>query len=431
MKNPFGKFLHKEPEPSITEEQEHQFGDRSREEYKPDEVNEEETTTDDSNLKTATFSNEEYKPSVKGFKKTAIYMTVGLVAFGSASAMVMHNFSSNPIKEKATNTINNDGVNTGNAGPNLGFTDYQSLGQYNDEKKQTQKPGLHANPQPVPGSQNPTVVRHVPNRVNTVDYETQPPTRITHVSQPGAGPQSQSTHAKPVANRYASAIAFALGDTTGNTGSVGSDTNTTTNTNSQRVDYSSYSPSDTVLLTGTLVPVTLITGIDGAVSGPITAQVRENVYDSISGTSILIPAGAKLLGVFDGNNTVGRVAVKFTRIMYPDGRSVTLPESVGVDSMGFGGVKDIYSEHTGRAIGASFVTSLLAGLTGFASSGEGSDHRSPGQEAISHAITNVMNTGNEIVKKRLSVAGTATIRPGFEFNVMLNSDIVLDPYYGE
>ncbi len=427
MKNPFGKFLHKEPEPSITEEQEQQFGDRSREEYKPDEAHEEEIdTTNDRDVTAATFSNEEYKPSVKGFKKTAIYMTVGLVAFGSASAMVMHNFSSNPIKEKASSTMSNDGVSTGDTGPNLGFTDYQSLGQYNDEKKQTQKPGLHANPQPVPGPQNPTV-RHVPNRVNTVDYETQPPTRV---SQPRSVPHNQPTHAKPAVNRYASAIAFALGDTTGNAESVSGDTNTGT-TNSQRVDYSSYSPSDTVLLTGTLVPVTLITGIDGAVSGPITAQVRENVYDSISGTSILIPAGAKLLGVFDGNNTVGRVTVKFTRIMYPDGRSVTLLESVGVDSMGFGGVKDIYSEHTGQAIGASFVTSLLAGLTGFASGGEGADHRSPGQEAISHAITNVMNTGNEIVKKRLSVAGTATIRPGFEFNVMLNSDILLDPYYGE
>jgi len=37
----------------------------------------------------------------------------------------------------------------------------------------------------------------------------------------------------------------------------------------------------------------------------------------------------------------------------------------------------------------------------------------------------------EIVKKKLEVGATAIIRPGFEFNVMLNSDLALEPYYGE
>ena len=51
-------------------------------------------------------------------------------------------------------------------------------------------------------------------------------------------------------------------------------------------DYSSYTSADRVLLTGTLVPVTLITGIDSSLNGSVTAQVRENVYDSITGSSI-------------------------------------------------------------------------------------------------------------------------------------------------
>ena len=94
-------------------------------------------------------------------------------------------------------------------------------------------------------------------------------------------------------------------------------------------------------------------------------------------------------------------------------------------------VKDLYSEHTGKAVGASFITSLLAGIAGSSSDGSGSDNRSSGQEAINHAISNVLNTGNEIVKKKLEVGATAIIRPGFEFNVMLNSDLALEPYYGE
>ena len=187
-----------------------------------------------------------------------------------------------------------------------------------------------------------------------------------------------------------------------------------------------------MLLTGTLVPVTLITGIDSSLNGSVTAQVRENVYDSISGSSILIPAGSRLIGEYDGSGmNAGRVSVKFTRIMFPDGNSVALNNSLGVDAMGFGGVKDLYSEHTGKAVGASFITSLLAGIAGSSSDGSGTDNRSSGQEAINHAISNVLNTGNEIVKKKLEVGATAIIRPGFEFNVMLNSDLALDPYYGE
>jgi len=93
--------------------------------------------------------------------------------------------------------------------------------------------------------------------------------------------------------------------------------------------------------------------------------------------------------------------------------------------------ENLYSEHTGKAVGASFITSLLAGIAGSSSDGSGSDNRSSGQEAINHAISNVLNTGNEIVKKKLEVGATAIIRPGFEFNVMLNSDLALEPYYGE
>ena len=54
--------------------------------------------------------------------------------------------------------------------------------------------------------------------------------------------------------------------------------------------------------------------------------------------------------------------------------------------MGFGGVKDLYSEHTGKAVGASFYYQLLAGIAGSASDGSGTDNRSSGQEAINHAI---------------------------------------------
>lgn len=425
-------------------ETEAELGDASRNEHKPDEEQQlNDTESFDDDVEAATFSNDDTKPAVKGFKKGAVYGAIGLIAFGSAAAMVMHNMDGgnkpNPNQSSSSVGISANGGSV--AGPDLGFDSYASMGQYDNEKKldaaSKNKPGAPGSvntvgTQSVPQASGNNTVRQVPNRVGTSSYNASAPTGSSSPNYQSGNVSGGSITSRN--NPYASAIAFALSGgnaiTDSTSGDASSDSGSSISTNTP--DYSSYTTADRVLLTGTLVPVTLITGIDSSLNGSVTAQVRENVYDSITGSSILIPAGSRLIGEYDGSGmNAGRVSVKFTRIMFPDGNSVALNNSLGVDAMGFGGVKDLYSEHTGKAVGASFITSLLAGIAGSSSDGSGSDNRSSGQEAINHAISNVLNTGNEIVKKKLEVGATAIIRPGFEFNVMLNSDLALEPYYGE
>lgn len=446
IRDMFNKVLGKREPDEYTEfdsETESEFGDSSRNEHKPNEEQSDNTERMDDDVEAATFANDDTKPAVKGFKKGAVYGAIGLIAFGSAAAMVMHNMDGgnkpNPNQSSSSVGISANGGSV--AGPDLGFDSYASMGQYDNEKKldaasknKTGAPGSvnTVGTQSVPQASGNNTVRQVPNRVGTGSYNASAPTG-------GSSPNYQSGNVSGGSitsrnNPYASAIAFALSggnaiiDST--SGDANSDSGSSISTNTP--DYSSYTTADRVLLTGTLVPVTLITGIDSSLNGSVTAQVRENVYDSITGTSILIPAGSRLIGEYDGSGmNAGRVSVKFTRIMFPDGNSVALNNSLGVDAMGFGGVKDLYSEHTGKAVGASFITSLLAGIAGSSSDGSGTDNRSSGQEAINHAISNMLNTSNEIVKKKLEVGATAIIRPGFEFNVMLNSDLALEPYYGE
>lgn len=446
IRDMFNKVLGKREPDEFTNfdsETEAELGDASRNEHKPDEEQLNDTESFDDDVEAATFSNDDTKPAVKGFKKGAVYGAIGLIAFGSAAAMVMHNMDGgnkpNPNQSSSSVGISANGGSV--AGPDLGFDSYASMGQYDNEKKldaaSKNKPGAPGSvntvgTQSVPQASGNNTVRQVPNRVVTSSYNASAPTG-------GSSPNYQSDNVSGGSitsrnNPYASAIAFALSGgnaiTDSTSGDASSDSGSSISTNTS--DYSSYTTADRVLLTGTLVPVTLITGIDSSLNGSVTAQVRENVYDSITGSSILIPAGSRLIGEYDGSGmNAGRVSVKFTRIMFPDGNSVALNNSLGVDAMGFGGVKDLYSEHTGKAVGASFITSLLAGIAGSSSDGSGSDNRSSGQEAINHAISNVLNTGNEIVKKKLEVGATAIIRPGFEFNVMLNSDLALEPYYGE
>jgi type IV secretory pathway VirB10-like protein len=50
---------------------------------------------------------------------------------------------------------------------------------------------------------------------------------------------------------------------------------------------------------GGTVSAALITGLRSDLPGQITAQVTENTFDSLSGRFLLIPQGARLIGVYD------------------------------------------------------------------------------------------------------------------------------------
>lgn len=58
-----------------------------------------------------------------------------------------------------------------------------------------------------------------------------------------------------------------------------------------------FSPYE--LKRGSVIPATLITGLNSDLPGRITAQVSQNVYDSATGYRLLIPQGAKLFGRYD------------------------------------------------------------------------------------------------------------------------------------
>jgi len=56
------------------------------------------------------------------------------------------------------------------------------------------------------------------------------------------------------------------------------------------------------LKSGTIIPATMIGGVSNDLPGQILGQVSENVYDTATGRYILIPQGAKLVGI-DVNKT--------------------------------------------------------------------------------------------------------------------------------
>jgi len=60
---------------------------------------------------------------------------------------------------------------------------------------------------------------------------------------------------------------------------------------------------------GSVIPATLVTGVNSDLPGRITAQVSQNVYDSATGHHLLVPQGAKLMGRYDSKVSFGQSRV--------------------------------------------------------------------------------------------------------------------------
>ncbi|MCP4182134.1 MAG: conjugal transfer protein TrbI, partial [Hyphomicrobiales bacterium] len=91
------------------------------------------------------------------------------------------------------------------------------------------------------------------------------------------------------------------------------------------------------LVAGTIIPASLVTGLNSDLPGMVIAQVTENVFDTITGQHLLIPQGTRLIGKYDSVITFGqeRALVIWQRIIRPDGTSVVIDNLPATDTGGY------------------------------------------------------------------------------------------------
>ena len=205
--------------------------------------------------------------------------------------------------------------------------------------------------------------------------------------------------------------------------------------------YGSYNqvitkaPANEVLQAGSVMPATLVTPmISDNLNAAVIAIIRQNIYDSVTGKNLLIPAGSKLIGEPLGMNGK-RIDVTFTRIIFPNGKSVLLPEYKSVDGVGYSGLGDKYTNHTWLKMRSIFTGAIFAGAitaSSHKSSGSSSDddNRSAGEEAVAGAISEILNGISNEVDKNNDIEPTGTVREGYQFNILLHTDLRIRPYEG-
>jgi type IV secretion system protein TrbI len=188
-------------------------------------------------------------------------------------------------------------------------------------------------------------------------------------------------------------------------------------------------PSPYVLQAGAVIPGALLTGLRSDLPGQVTAQVTEDVYDSPTGKFLLIPQGARLIGQYDAQIAFGqsRALLVWNRLIMPNGRSIVLERQPGADPEGYAGLEDQVDYHWDMLFKAAILSTVLSVGSEVGMSNNGNSLVQAIQQGGSQGMNQV---GQQVVSRSLNIQPTITIRPGFPVRVIVNHDLVLEPYKG-
>ncbi len=193
-------------------------------------------------------------------------------------------------------------------------------------------------------------------------------------------------------------------------------------------------PSPHIIRTGSVIPATLISGINSDLPGQIIGQVSQNVYDTPTGKNILIPQGSRLVGEYSSQVQYGqsRVFAVWQRIIFPDGKALDIGGMPGSSGAGYAGFRDRVNNHYVRIFGSAIMMSaILAGVEMTQDkSGRGTDNTQRMSDALSESLGQVLGgVIGEMLSKNMSIAPTIEIRPGYRLNVMLVKDLIFPGPY--
>ena len=168
---------------------------------------------------------------------------------------------------------------------------------------------------------------------------------------------------------------------------------------------------------GRMLQGTLVTQLTGDFTGPARALITVPVR-SRDRRRVVIPVGTEVLGqarAVEGGFQ-GRLAVGFSRLVFPDGRSVRMNFD-GLSSLGETGLADEVDRHYVSTLGAVGAVGLLAGLSASGGSG-GQAYFDPAQQQFSLAAMRFLDR----FMNRLPVV---RIRAGHPVRVWLTQDLLV------
>ena len=172
---------------------------------------------------------------------------------------------------------------------------------------------------------------------------------------------------------------------------------------------------------GSFLEAVLVTQLSGDFPGPVLAQVATPFY-SADRQRVLVPRGARVIGTASAvqGQDQERLAVSFHRLIYPDGRWVTL-NFHGLNQMGEGALKDRVNRHYFSMFAAVGAVGIISGLTL-----QNSNPYGGGAQAFrAGAGQGLGQAAEQILQRFLNRLPTITIRAGHRLRIWFTSDVLV------
>jgi len=215
------------------------------------------------------------------------------------------------------------------------------------------------------------------------------------------------------------------------------------NTQQRKLDFLSQKPETGIynphalqspaspwqVMAGSVIAASLVTGLKSDLPGMVVAQITETVFDSVTGRTLLIPQGARLIGSYDSVVAFGqsRALLVWRRIVMPDGTSIQIDNLPATDTAGYAGLEDEVDYHTWALLkGIALATLLGVGTELSFGSNEGDLVRAIRESTQQNAD----RAGQRLTEKNLNIQPTLTVRPGWPLRVIVHKDLILRPYRG-
>lgn len=181
-----------------------------------------------------------------------------------------------------------------------------------------------------------------------------------------------------------------------------------------------------VLQEGAVIQAVMMTALNSQLPGHVSARVTQDVYDSIRGTKLIIPAGSRLEGEYNSDVKFGqdRVFMGFNRIILPSGSSIQISAWKSSDAIGRSGVGGRVNNHIlptlGYGILLATIGNVLQPKTAVAPS-----LSLPGQSpSIGDAAGQVVSTtANNILGKYQNMKPEITLYAGQKVSLIVAQDI--------
>ena len=403
--------------------------------------------------------------TVYGIKRKFLYMGVGVLVVGFISFMYFSSATDDLQNKKQQDQHKEEAANQQQlSGKNGMPNDYEQLQQMNAKR-------MGQNPQQPPAgkadngtaannsngqqqAQNPppaATLPQIPQRSYSQNFV--PTVSAPKFTPPAAAPVAGAKEDK---EKYSSAISFGVGGKDDNKGTQVADAGTSAPTaglGANSVMPTSYDGADpassliagTVAYTpltpnslqaGTVIPAVLLNGVNTELGGQVIAQVECDVYDSMTGATVLIPSGSRLIGKYDNNvkGGQGRVAITWQQLQLPTGGSYALGNSmIAADLAGYAGLPGHVHSHSGSKWRAGIFTTALAALGAIATNtnaNTANNTYTTGQLAQQGAMSNLINSASNIFNSSINQNSqpSISVKPGSEFAVYVTQTIQLNPY---